>query len=293
MIYRVTHRTAYRYPQRVSHCYNMAHVIPRTTLRQRCRSARIELSPEAAFSSQREDYFGNQVYRFEIQNPHEELVITSISEVETSDQGLHATQLENGATCAQALDTLARAQDLETLMAREFCLDSPMLRRQSEWADYARELFLADKPLALAVMEFTHKIFEEFDYTPASTSIATPLSDVMANKQGVCQDFAHLQIACLRSLGFAAKYVSGYLETLPPEGQEKLVGADASHAWVSVYCPGQGWLEFDPTNNCMPSDQHIITAWGRDYFDVTPVCGVIFGGGEEPELSVSVDVSRI
>jgi len=102
-----------------------------------------------------------------------------------------------------------------------------------------------------------------------------------------------LQIGCLRALGFAAKYVSGYLETLPPPGQEKMLGADASHAWISVFAPGEGWFEFDPTNNCMAGEQHIITAWGRDYFDVTPLCGVIFGGGENPTLSVSVDVRRL
>ncbi|MDF1763936.1 MAG: transglutaminase family protein, partial [Oleibacter sp.] len=129
--------------------------------------------------------------------------------------------------------------------------------------------------------------------SPLATTIATPIAEVMANKKGVCQDFAHVQIGCLRALGYAAKYVSGYLETIPPPGQEKLVGADATHAWISVYSPGEGWFEFDPTNNCMAGEQHIITAWGRDFYDVTPLKGVIFGGGKAPLMDVSVDVARI
>jgi transglutaminase-like putative cysteine protease len=142
-------------------------------------------------------------------------------------------------------------------------------------------------------MDLTKRIFEEFTYSPEATTIATPLSDVLSQKQGVCQDFAHLQIACLRAMGFPAKYVSGYLETLPAPGQEKLVGADATHAWISVYTPDEGWVEFDPTNNCLAGELHVVTAFGRDYFDVTPLRGVIYGGGDNPILSVSVDVARL
>ena len=142
-------------------------------------------------------------------------------------------------------------------------------------------------------MELTQRIYREFEYSPQSTTVATPLMEVLEKRKGVCQDFAHLQIACLRALGIPAKYMSGYLETLPPPGEEKLVGADASHAWVSVYSPTEGWFEFDPTNDCLATEQHIITAWGRDFFDVTPLKGVIFGGGENPVLNVSVDVARV
>nr|WP_255568204.1 transglutaminase family protein [Aestuariicella albida] len=168
-----------------------------------------------------------------------------------------------------------------------------MIKPSDELRDFAAPSFEKDRPLLSAVMDLTSRIFREFTYSPQSTTIATPLEEVLKTRKGVCQDFAHLQIACLRALGFPAKYVSGYLETLPPPGKEKLVGADASHAWISVYSPSEGWFEFDPTNDCLVSEQHIITAWGRDFYDVTPLKGVIFGGGKSPALNVSVDVARL
>ncbi|MDV7394150.1 transglutaminase family protein, partial [Arthrospira platensis SPKY1] len=140
-----------------------------------------------------------------------------------------------------------------------------MVKASDELRDYAADLFTDDKPLLTAVDELTQRIFRDFTYNPQATTVATPIAEVMASRHGVCQDFAHVQIGCLRALGFAAKYVSGYLETLPPPGQPKLQGSDASHAWISVYAPGEGWFEFDPTNNCIAGEQHIITAWGRDY----------------------------
>ena len=179
------------------------------------------------------------------------------------------------------------------LAAREFLLESPAVKLSSALFDYAAPTFHDDRPLLSAVQELTHRIHTEFSYDPESTTVATPVSEVLANRRGVCQDFAHLQIGCLRAMGIPAKYVSGYIETVPPPGSEKMLGADASHAWLSVFSPSEGWFEFDPTNNQLSSDQHIITAWGRDYFDVTPVRGVIFGGGETPELKVSVDVKRL
>nr|WP_255493840.1 transglutaminase family protein [Pseudomaricurvus sp. HS19] len=168
-----------------------------------------------------------------------------------------------------------------------------MIRASSELQEFAAPSFADDRPLLSAVMDLTRRIFKEFSYEPQSTTIATPLHEVLESRKGVCQDFAHLQIGCLRSLGFAAKYVSGYIETLPPPGKEKLVGTDATHAWISVYSPTEGWFEFDPTNECLAGEQHIITAWGRDFFDVTPLKGVIFGGGQTPTLNVSVDVARL
>ena len=168
-----------------------------------------------------------------------------------------------------------------------------MIRTEDQLRVFAKDLFSDESPLLTAVSVLTQRIFEEFASSPAATTIATPIAEVMASRKGVCQDFAHLQIGCLRAMGFAAKYVSGYLETLPPPGQEKMVGADATHAWLSVYSPGEGWFEFDPTNNTMAGEQHIITAWGRDFYDVTPLRGVIFGGGSDPAMTVSVDVTRI
>jgi len=292
MKYLIKHVTAYKYASRVSHCYNLAQMIPRTTQRQTCINSKIEVTPELAMEQRREDYFGNQVFQFEIQRPHKALTITATSQVETRPQ-IADTNLDLGSTCAEVLSKMQQSKSEDVLLAREYQLDSSMIAAAPEFRDYAADLFTADRSLLSACFALTARIYEEFSYSPLATTIATPLSEVMQNKKGVCQDFAHLQIACLRSLGFAAKYVSGYLETLPPPGQEKLVGADATHAWLSVFSPGEGWVEFDPTNNCLAGEQHIITAWGRDFNDVTPLKGVIFGGGSAPEMTVSVDVSRV
>ncbi len=292
MQYRIRHVTEYIYNAPVSHCYNLAHIIPRTSHRQKCISCDIEIDPNSTSKSIRDDYFGNRAFHFEIQRSHKKLTLISTSKVETREQSYNK-KLEAGTTCGEAWQALKYSNEAEVLFAREFILDSPMVKARPALLDYASSIFSAEKPLLVGVMELTQKIYHEFTYSPQSTTIATPLEEVLATKKGVCQDFAHLQIGCLRALGFPAKYVSGYLETLPPPGQEKLVGSDATHAWISVFCPGQGWVEFDPTNNCIAAEQHIITAWARDYYDVTPLKGVIFGGGDSPILSVSVDVSRI
>jgi transglutaminase-like putative cysteine protease len=173
----------------------------------------------------------------------------------------------------------------------QFVFDSPMLTASPALCDYARESFPAGTPLVFGTSHLTRRIFEDFEYDPVATTIATPLEEVIGKRSGVCQDFAHLAIAMLRSLGLAARYVSGYLRTLPPPGSERLVGADASHAWFSVFCPITGWVDFDPTNNLRPSHEHITVALGRDFSDVSPVSGVITGGGEH-DVTVSVDVAE-
>jgi transglutaminase-like putative cysteine protease len=267
-------------------------MVPRSSRRQICERNYISISPNAAFTAKREDYFGNTAYHFEIQRTHKKLVITSESEVDVRSQN-NEPNLDFGITCGEAKGILASSKKAENLLAREFLLDSPMVRASRELLLYAEPSFSDDRPLLSSVTDLTKRIFTDFEYSPESTTVATPLADVLKHRKGVCQDFAHLQVGCLRALGFPAKYVSGYIETLPPPGEEKLVGSDASHAWVSVYCPDEGWFEFDPTNNQFANDQHIITAWGRDYFDVTPLRGVIFGGGSDPRMSVSVDVARI
>ena len=292
MHYRVKHITEYLYHGRVSHCYNMAHLTPRNTSRQRCINSNVDVLPKPSSQSYRVDYFDNTAYHFEIQKPHNKLVITSTSEVQTATQP-GALDLHMGISCRDARHVMFQSRNADILMAREYLMDSPMVRASSELREYAEALFEDEKPLMVAVKELTSKIYTEFEYSPASTTIATPVHEVMATRKGVCQDFAHLMIGCLRSLGYAARYVSGYIETLPPPGQEKLVGADATHAWVEVFSPGEGWFEYDPTNDCMAHEQHIVTGWGRDFYDVTPLCGVIYGGGENPVLSVSVDVRRL
>ncbi len=290
--FRVRHTTRYHYEQSVSHCYNLAHMLPRTTPAQTLRQVKIEVSPPVAMSNQREDYFGNQVYQFSIEQDHTELEVTVTSQVEITESPLNRN-LDFGNTCAYARERLHNSGEADCLAAHEFLLDSPMIQQHPELAAYAAPSFADDRPLLSAVMELTERIYRDFIYDPDFSDVATPLSEVIKHKRGVCQDFAHVAIGCLRSLGYPARYVSGYLETLPPPGQQKLVGADATHAWFAVYSPDEGWFEFDPTNNKMAGEQHITTAWGRDYSDVTPLKGVIFGGGKTHRLSVSVDVARL
>ncbi len=292
MCFRVRHSTHYKYAARVTRCYNLANVIPRDTARQRCLNNRVSVSPQPATRNKRTDYFGNNAYHFEIQKPHTELIITAHSDIQISDNG-QEMNLDIGASYGDALQQLRLAKSQQNLEAREFLLNSPMIKCDDALADYARPSFQAERSLKSCVSELTSRIFEDFDYDPGFSTIATPLAEVLAHKKGVCQDFAHLQIGCLRSMGIPAKYVSGYIETLPKAGEKKLVGADATHAWIAYFCPDEGWVEFDPTNNTAANSQHIVTAFGRDYNDVTPVKGVIFGGGEAPLLSVSVDVSRV
>lgn len=292
MRYKVRHETTYKYAAKVSHCYNLANLTPCNTSRQQCIRHHIKVTPNAVSSSKQVDYFGNESLHFEIQTAHKKLSIVAESEVDVSDVDLTSIT-QNDMTYGQALTFYAQSTDEGVINAKEFCLDSPMIKVTDALKEYAKPSFSLDRPLFECVKDLTSRIFKEFTYTPGFTSIATPLSEVLAHKKGVCQDFAHLQVGCLRAMGIPAKYVSGYMETLPPPGQEKLVGADATHAWLAYYSPDNIWIEFDPTNDVLAGMKHIITAQGRDYSDVAPLKGVIFGGGEDPVLSVSVDVARI
>lgn len=294
MIYRIRHVTHYEYEKPVSLCYNMAYILPRDTSYQRCLSSHTLIAPLQSTGQRRTDYFGNNVYYFSLEQPHQELLVDVTSEVQIFDAKTdHGLNLDLGISCGQALIQLQDGRELQTLEAREFVLNSPMIRASQALREYARPSFNRDQPLLSAVRDLTQRIYSEFTYDPDSTHVATPLNEVLSKRRGVCQDFAHLAIGCLRSLGFPARYISGYLETFPPPGQEKLVGSDASHAWFAVYSPGEGWFEFDPTNNNMPAEHHITTAWGRDYGDVSPLKGVFFDGGDSQKLKVSVDVERI
>ena len=292
MRYHITHATTYQYSVDVGRCYNLAHMVPRDTARQSCLRNHIGVEPMPAHSHKHEDYFGNSAFYFGIQKNHNRLCITVESEVEMQE-AKGGAELDFGLTCGEVLQQMMNSSDAETLLAREYVLDSPMIRSASGLKEYARALFAPERPFLAAVRELNENIFTEFTYDPGFTTVATPLAEVLEHKRGVCQDFAHFAIGCLRSLGFSARYVSGYLETLPPPGQEKLIGADATHAWFAVYSPDGGWYEFDPTNNKMACEQHIVTAWGRDYSDVTPLRGVIFGGGKKHDLAVAVTVRRM
>jgi len=289
MRYRVRHQTRYRYAEAVSLCHNEAYLLPRACARQRCTRSVLTIEPAPAVTREREDFFGNRVCYFAVQRSHEHLQVTADSEVEvlSPEAGLLDSPPWEAVRERVAADTTTPG-----LEARDFVLPSAFVPPDDAVWDYARASFPPGRPLLEAVRDLTRRIHQEFRYDPGFTTIVTPLAEVLAHRRGVCQDFAHLQIACLRSLGLPARYVSGYLETLPPPGKAKLQGADASHAWVSVYDPEQGWTDFDPTNDQLVGEQHITTAWGRDYGDVTPLKGIIFGGGEHT-LEVAVDVERL
>jgi transglutaminase-like putative cysteine protease len=292
MLYRVRHHTRYDYDAAVAQCHNIAYMMPRNTWRQRCLQADVLVSPQPAMLAERSDYFGNRACHFTIESTHWSLEVSAHSLVDVREDMQDGLQLEMGNTCSQVRELLAAGRDHDTLLAREFALPSPLVETGAEIRDYASRFFGADRPLLSATRALTQAIFREFRYDTAFSDVSTPIGEVFEHRRGVCQDFAQLAIACVRSAGIPARYVSGYLETLPPPGQEKLAGSDASHAWFAVYSPGEGWFEFDPTNDRVAGHQHIVTAWGRDYSDVAPLRGVLFGGGDH-RPQVSVDVSRV
>jgi len=293
MLYKIRHITSYHYNSPVSLAYNTACLLPRNTEYQTCLDHNLTISPKASTVAKRKDYFGNNTFNFCLEDAHKLLKVDISSTVRIADVRLIDMNLDIGNSWEYALELLRTSRDETTLRAREFAMDSNIVRANNELATYALPSFTPNRPLLSAVRDLTHRIYTDFTYDPGFTTVSTPLADVIKHRRGVCQDFAHLAIGCLRSLGFACRYVSGYLATLPPPGKEKLVGSDASHACFSVYSPGEGWFEFDPTNDNMPSQQHITTAWGRDYSDVSPLKGVIFEGGGSQTLSVSVDVARL
>ena len=286
MKYIVTHRTKYFYSQPVPVCHNLVHLRPRVLLGQYCEDFQLVVHPKPNDLAERIDSFGNPETYFSIEQPHIDLNITATSKLEKRDsqpiplQSKPWDSLVNRLSCDRSIEYL---EPYEFAFATERTLLFPAL------VDWTRPLFPKGRPIVEACQELTHRIYTDFQYAPGTTNVSTSIEEVFHTKQGVCQDFAHLQLACLRSLGIAARYISGYVRTIPPPGQERLVGADASHAWVSVFCGDLGWIDFDPTNDVVPSMDHITLAWGRDYHDVAPVKGVILGGGEH-RMSVSVDV---
>jgi transglutaminase-like putative cysteine protease len=278
--FRVSHVTRYIYQEPVSLCHSIAHLKPRPQLGQRPITAHIRVDPWPAVSREHVDFFRNRTSYFSIQQSHTALEVTAVSEVDLLPPPL--PKLADSPPWELALEQLHEQPDEGLLATRIFTLASPYVPLEPAAATYVRDSFPRGRPILEAVS----------DYDPHFTSVATPLKDVLAHHRGVCQDFAHLALACLRSLGLAARYVSGYLETLPPPGKPKLQGADASHAWFSVFVPGTGWVDFDPTNDQLPKEQHITAAVGRDFGDVTPLHGVFYGGGEHT-LEVAVNVDRL
>jgi len=292
MRYEVVHTTEYEYIEPVTLCHNEAHLKPRAHARQSVLSHQIAIDPLPAVMDEREDFFGNPVLYFAIQASHLKLSVTGTSQVELDGQSDRPHRQSTITWQEAAQRTLADKGDA-AFEARQFVLDSPMVAVDAASAQFAADSFQTGRTLADAVNDLMGRIHTEFTYDPTFSTVATPLTQVFEHRRGVCQDFAHLAIACLRSHGLAARYVSGYIETLPPPGQQKLIGSDASHAWFSVFDPDFGWLDFDPTNNQIPIDQHITTAWGRDYADITPLKGVIFGGGAGHTTNVAVTVTGL
>ena len=284
MKYEITHRTTYTYSEPVTLGHNSTHLAPRTLARQRCTANRLVILPVPSSQRSWTDYFGNQVTYFTVEEEHRELTVTAISEV-AMETAPPPAATQNAAW----EEALPRHRDADDLSAAPYSFDSPCVRRDDRLASYAAMSFTPGRPLLEAALDLTGRIFHEFKYDPTATSVSTPTMEVFEKRRGVCQDFAHLEIGCLRSLGLAARYVSGYLLTDPRPGQPRLVGADASHAWLSVFCPGQGWVDLDPTNNVVPAMRHVTVAWGRDYGNVCPIKGVFLGGGSH-WMTVAVDV---
>jgi transglutaminase-like putative cysteine protease len=286
--YTITHTTKYAYTSPVSVCQNIVALTPRDDYRVNCMTHRIRIRPNPINVHRRTDFFGNQLTIFSIDENHEELTISAVSrvKVESPDLSTHGASED----WQSVRNQLATCQDPNWLLTSNYLYDSPRITRSKEYADYARKSFPPGASLFEAALKLNGCIYREFKFDASATETHTPTHQVFVMRKGVCQDFAHVMIGCLRSLGIPARYVSGYLRTIPPPGKQRLIGADQSHAWVAVYCgQQQGWIEMDPTNNTVCSTDHIPIAWGRDYTDVVPVRGAYLGGGES-SLSVSVDV---
>jgi transglutaminase-like putative cysteine protease len=290
MTYKIVHRTTYKYKYPVSVGNHVACLTPRSLLHHRLVWNELSIRPLPATRSERVDYFGNLLCFFTIQEQHRELVVEARSKV-TVD-GPATPWPRQAPSWEEAVRTLPGDQSPAGLEAYQFIFESPRIRTRTEFASYALQSFTPGRPLTEALLDLTGRIHEDFRFDAKVTNVRTPTEEVFRKRRGVCQDFAHLQIACLRSLNLAARYVSGYLRTYPPPGRARLIGADASHAWVSVYCPGAGWLDLDPTNNLVPSSGHVTLAWGRDYGDVSPLRGLILGGASHT-LKVNVDMEPL
>ena len=289
MIYNVSHRTTYKYTYPVSFGNHVACLKPRSLFRNQLTRNTLHIHPTPTTLTERTDFFGNTLSFFTVEEPHKELIVEARSEV-VVDEGL--TPRTSTAPWEVSARSPATGGSVEALEAYGYQLASPRIKPRPEYAAYALESFTPGRPMPEALLELTSRIFRDFHFDSKVTTVRTPTEEVFRNRRGVCQDFAHVQIACLRSINVAARYVSGYLRTYPPPGRPRLIGADASHAWLSAYCEDLGWLDMDPTNNVAPTDGHVTVAWGRDYSDVSPLRGLILGGGGST-LKVEVDMEPV
>ncbi|MFV0453255.1 MAG: transglutaminase N-terminal domain-containing protein [Propioniciclava sp.] len=285
-VYRIVHETTYRYDAAVEDSYGLAYIRPRDLPGQRCLAHEFSIEPDPSDSYPVSDIQGNGSVYFHVTTPHDRLRIAGVSVVEVSDV------VHDEVALAQPWEGLrpAGATDARAWAAVEFTLASPLIEIHQDVVDYAAPSFVAGRPVGEVVDDLSHRIHADFSYDPQVTTVTSTVPDVLARRGGVCQDFAHLLIACLRSHGLAGRYVSGYLATVPPAGGARLVGADASHAWAACWLGGERWLAVDPTNDKRCDDAHATVAWGRDYGDVPPVRGVIFTDATGSSLEVSVDM---
>ena len=290
MRYKVQHRTEYEYDDRVTNSFGVAYIRPRVLPWQQVHESSVTIEPVPDDSSRDLDYYGNAVTYFQVTEPHELLGIYGASEVEVSAPVYDEARL---AIPWEQARVAGRPEIADAWQAQDFQLASPLVDISEATFAYGAESFTPGRPIGEAVTDLMHRIYADFTYEQGSTTVKTTVAEVLANREGVCQDFAHLTLACLRSHGLAGRYVSGYLSTFPPPGKERVFGADASHAWAACWIPDGGWLAVDPTNNQWANDRYITVAWGRDYRDVPPVKGIIFSEAKNSTLKVMVDVAPL
>lgn len=290
--YSVSHTTTYEYSQPMTDGYTLAYLLPRPTRHQMVERALVEVKPDVDDREEHTDAFGNRVVQFGVHHEHDVLRVQATSEVVVEPM----TLTDDGPPWESVVSDVVECRGGEALLVRPFAGGPALVSDATGAADLHQLVgaaFTPDRPILDAARAFCHDIYSTFEYDPAATDVSTPLSAVLAARRGVCQDFAHLAVGGLRSLGLAARYVSGYIETTPPANGSRVVGADASHAWCSVWVPDTGWVDFDPTNDRLPTHRHVTVAWGRDYNDVPPVRGVVIGPPAHQILSVAVSVTRV
>jgi transglutaminase-like putative cysteine protease len=288
MIYEIFHWTEYRYSESISLSEHTLHLLPRDLPGQRVLSSSLEFTPEPTALREHCDYFGNRITSFIIAEPHIGMHIKSRSRIDCEER---TSAPPEWAVPWQSVADACSSGECDPA-ALEFLYPSPYVPYLEELREYAEPSFPMDRPLVESAMELNARIHEDFHFDKTATNVSTPLAEVFRFRGGVCQDFAHLEIGCLRALGLPARYISGYLQTVPRSGQRKFLGGDASHAWISVYCPGQEWFDLDPTNDHVAGPGYVTLARGRDYGDVSLIRGTLSGGGKH-SLFLSVNVQSL
>lgn len=297
--YRLVHRTTYTYPEPVTSSYGRALLLPRSTGGQTCHTTELRTDPAAAETAEHRDFYGNRSSYFAVTEPHTvlDVVAESVLSVNRRTASVDRIPYLSWEQVAHVTRSLRRTGDQmqpdhagAVVAVADGALPSPMVETSAQVRAYATPSFPPGRPVGHAIRSLTERIYTDFTYRSGSTTVRTSLADVLDRRTGVCQDFAHVLVACVRSMGLAARYVSGYIETRPPPGVEKLRGVDASHAWASVWVPHGGWVQTDPTNDQFVDNRYVVLGWGRDYRDVSPLRGIVFTEGEGSTLSVGVDL---